>query len=354
MDADEVPLGEMCSSRWGDWISVPNHHLGNRWVRDETTEECLSPCPGPLDIPDVRTDPVTGESGYTLSEDRPDRCVSKTLYLAGRYGEEPTHCADAWIHRFGMTEEEYVGEAVGGFRTANVETDKERADRVAAESQARRDYARLQAQPTQTLAADLGAERSGRGGACRGNVARGARARAICEELARHDAALGSARDRGPRKESLRAACFARFPDDPFARGFRESYTKVTRAREAPVSASAADRTLRAPDEFWLSRVLGRVPGTIAGTLLMFAAAVLILVLFGDALLLVAQAVVRFLVVFVWPAIRTAALWVWGGTSFVLSAAMEGLSAGASGAREGTRDKGDQTPAQAQEGPRGF
>lgn len=318
MEPDQVPLKDMCKSRWGDWIRVPNFHLGNSWTRADG--KCLAPCPGDNDVPDV---------GYAASEDLPARCVSRKLHRGGT--SEPVHCADAWIHRLGISEDAYVAEASGGFLSV---TDED-SDRVAVEQRARKEWAEMRAAPRTTLAADLAASK--RSKLCdTGNLARETRSREICANAAAEDEARGEGAARTPQEKELRAACYARFPED--FDGFRGDYSEIARRRAEETAATDAAEVLGSPDDFWISRVFGRVPGKLLYLLLLGAALLVILWLFGDALVLVAQFVAKAFMVYAWPQMKKVGGVLADALTFVSKTFMDVLKSGTKAMKEGMKD----------------
>ena len=100
------PKKKSCSNRWYDWMTVPNHHLGNGYYADEESKDCMKPCPASF-TPFYATDPIDGESINFTAKDKLTKCVAKSDFFDGKYGDTGDYCPIVWIHRLGMTKEDW-------------------------------------------------------------------------------------------------------------------------------------------------------------------------------------------------------------------------------------------------------
>lgn len=91
---------EFCEEKWYDWFTVPNYHLGNKYVKLEN--QCYQPC-NPGFVPSFGTDPVDGYSPGLGATDRPEMCANKDTYLGGKYNTPQNYCPLAVIKRLSST-----------------------------------------------------------------------------------------------------------------------------------------------------------------------------------------------------------------------------------------------------------
>lgn len=102
-----LPKVQQCAERWYDWFTIPNYHLGNRWMAvvppggDKNKPVCMQPCPLYF-APHYAYDP--SENMYQAQpDDKLDKCINKTQFLKGKYIKQPEYSPLAWIYRLTMT-----------------------------------------------------------------------------------------------------------------------------------------------------------------------------------------------------------------------------------------------------------
>jgi hypothetical protein len=98
-----VLLNKRNDERWYDWFTVPNYHLGNKY--SSSNDVHFKPC-GPNQVPYYSVDPVDGESRGFVATDETDRCISKSVYFAGKYKDTLDYCPSAMIKRMGSSKAE--------------------------------------------------------------------------------------------------------------------------------------------------------------------------------------------------------------------------------------------------------
>ena len=114
--------------RWGDWMVIPNFHLGNEYGSNATPTydshgiitsniiTAYAPCSN-SDVPLYRNDPVDGDSmGDEI--DKLDRCISKNQYFYQKYAKTDDYCPITNIHRFTLNVDD-VKTSLGKIMTAN-------------------------------------------------------------------------------------------------------------------------------------------------------------------------------------------------------------------------------------------
>lgn len=96
---------KFCSERWYDWIMTPNYHIGNSY-RHDASSNCWEPCSQDY-VPFYVVDPVDSENLDFSSVEKIDRCVPKSDYFGGKYEGTGDFCPITWIHRLGLTKDEW-------------------------------------------------------------------------------------------------------------------------------------------------------------------------------------------------------------------------------------------------------
>lgn len=96
----EVDQRTRCDEKWHDWFEVENYHLGNKY--ESVSGACKKPC-APDSMPMYMKDPVDGQKVHATLPDDLSRCVSKDVYLNGKYSSQSDFCPMTWIKRLGTT-----------------------------------------------------------------------------------------------------------------------------------------------------------------------------------------------------------------------------------------------------------
>uniref|UniRef100_A0A6C0CSG0 Uncharacterized protein n=1 Tax=viral metagenome TaxID=1070528 RepID=A0A6C0CSG0_9ZZZZ len=112
---------EFCEERWYDWFTIPNYHLGNKYVKLEN--ECYKPC-NPGSIPSFGTDPVDGYSPGLGITDRPEMCANKDIYLGGKYNSPQNYCPIAVIKRLSSTRDSLIKDYENAINNKYTETNQ--------------------------------------------------------------------------------------------------------------------------------------------------------------------------------------------------------------------------------------
>lgn len=99
-----------CDERWYDWFTIPNYHLGNKFLMSnisDTKMVCKQPCDAGM-LPDSMYDPINGVpiTYFPRHYDEKNQCVSRKDFFNGTYENGTDFCPIATIYGLTMNDKE--------------------------------------------------------------------------------------------------------------------------------------------------------------------------------------------------------------------------------------------------------